>query len=363
MNYGQYSLSSAIALALLWSLLACPQVRSQTAEGSSLEVVNYRLRPGTNSLGLPLQRPAWWRGQIASVSAATRTLVDQDAKNAGPILGQLPLEAAYLEITSSPLDPTLVGERFEVGVLETRGPAGAAGQVRLRSTPWDTRPDLPPGLAGCTYQIHPHWTLGSFLGTPDKAPLRKGRTAAGAELVRLPALDDPAKWETFFVLEDRGGSGWRNALHRGGPDMAARILPPGVGVQVILAAGSERPLVLLGEARRHPFRRPLRVGRNLVALGHPGPRSLQSILAHRDYGFQAGGAAGAADEIHFQAHGRWEILRYESTPGSLRTPRWRCLTARYGGALEDLPLLPPQHSFWILKVQPDSDFIVPPPAP
>jgi hypothetical protein len=348
--------------------LACLAVlagesHSQISEEPVLEVINYRLRAGTNPLGIALQKPALWRGKIGSVSASSRILVDQDSKSAGPILAQLPLEAAYLEITASPLDPTLVGERFEVAVLETRGAAGSLGQIRLRSSPWDTRPDLPPGLAGCAYAIHPHWTLSSFFGFPEKSVLRRARSAASAETVRLPSLEDPQGWESFFILEDRGLLGWRNALRRAGGDAGGRILPPGWGLQVMLISGPERPLVALGERRRHSFRRPLHAGRNLVALGHPGPRSLGSILARQDFGFQAGSGPTDADEIHFQNHGRWEILRYTAgaTPGG--APSWKCLTARYGGRLEELPLLPAQQSFWIKKIQADSDFIVPAPTP
>jgi len=336
----------------------------QNAEELPLEVVNYRITKGTNCLGIPVLRPALWRGKIASVSSSTRVITDQDIKSSGPVLSQIPLEPAYLEITASALDPTLVGERFEVGVVETRGPLGTKGQVRLVSSRWDTRPDIPAGLAGCSYEIHPHWTLSAFLGTPDKAPLRRAKSAGSADTLRLPDLHQPQFWETFFVVEDRGTVGWRNAMNRSGPEMGARIIPPGTGFMLLIqGSGPELPLVITGEARRHAFRRPLYTGRNLVALGHPNPHTLNSILASRDYGFQAGSNSADSDEIQFRNHGRWEVLRYVLGSSGSAEASWQCLTARYGGKIENLPLLPAQQSFWIQKILPDSDFIIPAPTP
>jgi len=354
-----------LTLVSLSASLALPsRVLAQSLEELPLEVLNYRFARGTNSFGIPLLRPALWRGKIAAVSSSTRVITDQDTKSSGPILAQIPLEPAYLEITASALDPKLVGERFEVGVVETRGPLGTKGQIRLISSSWDTRPDVPAGLAGCSYEIHPHWTLSSFLGTPDKAPLRRAKSAGSADTLRLPDLNQPHLWETFFVVEDRGTVGWRNAMNRSGPEMGARIIPPGTGFMLLIQGnGPERPLVITGEARRHAFRRPLYTGRNLVALGHTSPHTLSSILANRDYGFQAGSNSANSDEIQFRNHGRWEVLRYvQGSPGSAEAS-WQCLTARYGGKIENLPLLPAQQAFWIQKIQPDSDFIIPAPTP
>jgi hypothetical protein len=105
------------------------------------------------------------------------------------------------------------------------------------------------------------------------------------------------------------------------------------------------------------------VGKNLISLGHPGSHSLSSILANREYGFQAGSSSVDSDEIQFRNHGRWELLRYVQVVLGSAEASWQCLTARYGGKIEDLPLLPAQQAFWIQKVQPDSDFIIPAPTP
>jgi hypothetical protein len=356
-----------LTLVSLTASLALPsRVLAQSLEELPLEVVNYRIAQGTNSVGIPLLRPALWRGKIASVSSSTRVITDQDTKSSGPVLAQIPLEPAYLEITASALDPKLVGERFEVGVVETRGPLGTKGQIRLISSSWDTRPDVPAGLAGCSYEIHPHWTLSAFLGTPDKAPLRRAKSIASADSVRIPSITLSGKWDSFFIVEDKNIVGWRSGQLRGGPDAGGAVIPPGVGVQIVVQApiGAEKPIVLMGEARKHAFRRPLQVGKNLISLGHPRPHSLSLILANRDYGFQAGSNSANSDEIQFRNHARWEVLRYvQGFSGSADQPSWQCLTARYGGKLENLPLLPANQAFWIQKVQPDSDFIIPPPTP
>lgn len=348
-----------------FSLHLSSRAWGQVVNEQTAEVVNYRLRPGTNCLGIPLQRSAHWRGKIGAMTNSTRCIVDQDPRAAGLILGQLPMEAAYVEITASPFDPTIVGERFEVGILETRGSVGSSGQVRMRAAVWDTRPDLPIALVGCSYAIYPHWTLATVFGAANKALLRRAKSAGSADTLRVPDLNQPHLWETFFVVEDRDTVGWRNAMNRSGPEMGARIVPPGTGFMLLIqGSGPERPLVITGEARRHAFRRPLLTGRNLVALGHPCPQTLSSILANRDYGFQAGSNSANSDEIQFRNHGRWEVLRYtQGSSGSADQPSWQCLTARYGGKLEDLPLLPANQAFWIQKVQPDSDFIIPAPAP
>jgi len=341
------------------------QALGQSQEELPLEVVNYRIAQGTNSFGIPLLRPALWRGKIASVSTSGRVITDQDTKSSGPVLSQIPLERAYLEVTASTFDPKLVGERFEVGVVETRGPLGTKGQIRLVSSSWDTRPDVPASLAGCSYEIHPHWTLSSFLGTPDKAPLRRAKSIGSADFVRIPSSTSSGKWDSFFIVEDRNIVGWRNGQLRVGADAGGEVIPPGVGVQIVILAASltEKPLVLTGEARKHAFRQPLQAGKNLISLGHPRSHSLSSILANREYGFQAGSNSADSDEIQFRNHGRWEVLRYVQNSSGSAEPSWQCLTARYGGKLENLPLLPANQAFWIQKVQPDSDFIIPAPTP
>jgi len=349
-----FSLSASLALP--------SRVLAQSLEELPLEVVNYRIIQGTNSFGIPLLRPALWRGKIASVSSSVRVITDQDTKSSAQVLAQLPLEPAYLEITASVLDPTLVGERFEVGVVETRGPLGTKGQIRLVSSLWDTRPDVPTGLAGCSYEIHPHWTLSSFLGTPDKAPLRRAKSSMTADSVKIPSSTLSGKWDSFFILESKPTLGWRNAQRPTGPDAGTEVIPPGTGLQIDIVAPnfSEKTIVLMGETRKHAFRRPLKAGANFISLGHSRPQSLNSILASREYGFQAGTSSSNSDEIRFRNHGRWEVLRY--VQGASR-PSWHCLTARYGGKLEDLPLLPSNQAFWIQKVLPDSDFIIPAPTP
>jgi len=340
------------------------QLLGQSQEEIPLEVVNYRIAQGTNSFGIPLLRPALWRGKIASVSSSGRVITDQDIKSSGPVLSQIPIEPAYLEITASALDPTLVGERFELGVVQTRGALGTKGQIRLVSSPYDTRPDVPARLVGCSYEIHPHWTLSSFLGTPDKAPLRRAKNIANADSARIPSSTLPGKWDSFFILENKPNLGWRNALRPTGPDAGTEVIPPGTGLQVVIVAPNftEKPLVLVGESRKHAFRRPLKAGENLVSLGHSSPQSLNSILANRDYGFQAGTSSFDSDELRFRNHGRWEVLRYVQGSLGVSGASWQCLTAQYGGKLEDLPLLPSTQAFWIQKVLPDSDFIIPPPT-
>jgi len=342
--------------------LALPsQVLAQSLEELPLEVINYRIAQGTNSFGIPLLRPAEWRGKIASVSSLTRLITDQDTKSSGPVLAQLPLEPAYLEITASVLDPTLVGERFEVGVAQTRGPLGTKGQIQLVSSSYDTRPDIPARLVGCSYEIHPHWTLSSFLGTPDKAPLRRAKSSMTADSVKIPSSTVSGKWDSFFILESKPTLRWRNAQRPTGPDAGTEVIPPGTGLQIDIVAPNfaEQPIVLMGETRKHVFRRPLKAGANFVSLGHSRPQSLNSILASSEYGFQAGVSSFDSDEIRFRNHGRWEVLRYVQGASG---PLWQCLTARYGGKLENLPLFPANQAFWIQKVLPDSDFIIPPPT-
>lgn len=336
----------------------------QSQEELPLKVVNYRIDQGTNSFGIPLLRPALWRGKIASVSSSARIITDQNPTSSGPVLSKIALEPAYLEITASPLDPTLVGERFELGVVETRGPMGTKGQIRLVSSLWDTRPDVPAGLAGCSYEIHPHWTLSTFLGTPDKTPLRRAKNIANADSVKIPSSTLSGKWDSFFILDSKPTLGWRNAQRPTGPDAGKEVIPPGTGLQIDIVAPNfaEKPIVLMGETRKHAFRRPLKAGANFVSLGHSSPQSLNSILASRDYGFQAGTSSFDSDEIRFQNHGRWEVLRYVQGFSGFSGASWQCLTAQYGGKLDNLPLLPSNQAFWIQKVLPDSDFIIPPPT-
>jgi len=316
------------------------------------EIQSFALTAGANAVGIALVKPAWLKGTIATVDTKGLRLQDKNipvASLSNPL--QWETVPAYLEISSSPADPKLVGERYEVDV--SSNPSANQGWIRLKAAVSNTRQDLPAGLAGATYSVRPHWTLANVFGTSAQTFVRSGRTSSSADEVQLPNSIS-GNLEGFFLSSDPIAKGWRHSRNRQGPEQANVLILPGSGL-LIHARG---PLVfsLSGEVRNSTFKLPLRAGPNFVSLGHMTSFRIPDLVGNSSTKFQAGLSPNLADRISLLLETRMENF-YLGPTGQ----QWVCSTSSYPTDVNEVQLFPPNRAFWIHKVKADPNFSIPAP--
>jgi len=314
------------------------------------EIQSFALTAGANAVGIALVKPAWLKGTIGAVDATGLRLQDKNipvASLSSP--QQWETVPAYLEISSSPADPKLIGERYEVDV--SSNPSSNQGWIRLKVAVSNTRRDLPAGLVGAAYSVRPHWTLANVFGTSARPFVRPGRSTSSADEVQL-AQPLSGNLEGFFLSNDPIARGWRLSRNRQGPEQGNVLILPGSGL-LIHAKG---PLVfsLSGEARNSAFRLPLRAGSNFVSLGHVGSFRMTDLVGNPPTQFQAGLSPNLADRISFMLGTRMETFYLGSTGQG-----WVCSTSSYPTDVNELQLFPPNRAFWIHKVKADPNFSIP----
>ena len=313
------------------------------------EIQSFALTAGANAVGIALVKPAWLKGTIAAVDATGLRLHDKNIPVA-TLSNPLHWETvpAYLEISSSPADPKLIGERYEVDV--SSNPSSNQGWIRLNVAASNTRQDLPAGLAGATYSVRPHWTLANVFGTSAQPFLRTGRSSSSADEVQL-ANPLSGNLEGFFLSSDPIAKGWRLSRNRKGPEQTNVLILPGSGL-LIHAKG---PLIfsLSGEVRNSTFKLPLRAGPNFVSLGHMASFRMLDLVGNPPTKFQAGLSPNSADRISLLLGTRMEHF-YLGPTGQ----RWVCSTSSYPTDVNELQLFAPNRAFWIQKVKADPNFSI-----
>jgi hypothetical protein len=316
------------------------------------EIQSFALTAGANTVGIALVKPAWLKGTIAAVDTKGLRLQDKNipvATLSSPL--QWETVPAYLEISSSPADPKLIGERYEVDV--SSNPSSNQGWIRLKAAVSNTRQDLPAGLAGATYSVRPHWTLANVFGTPAQPFVRTGRSSSSADEVQL-ANPLSGNLEGFFLSSDPIAKGWRLSRNRRSLEQANVPILPGSGL-LIHARG---PLIfsLSGEARNSTFKLPLRAGPNFVSLGHMASFRMPDLVGNPPTKFQAGLSPNLADRISLLLGTRMENFYLGPTGKD-----WICATSSYPTDVNEVQLFPPNRAFWIHKVQADPNFSIPTP--
>jgi hypothetical protein len=315
----------------------------------------YSLLPGTSYVGIPLLRPALFTGKITKTDPATfRVQVNSFPPIDFATVPGWGTSPCFLEISASPGDASLEGERYEVDPVRT---LKENGFVVLKSASSNTRNDLPSALAGATFSIHPHWTLATVFGDAGTTKLGKGRTASSSDEIKVYSPDEKSGYRSFFVqagdLKTPGG--WRSALSSQNSDPANTVIPPGYGLILVRKTSEVFNFAIQGEPRTHAFRFPLRAGSNLLAPGHLKNFSLQKLAASSANGFVAGSTPLTSDQVRILVGERLETFAYLSvTPA-----RWVCLESRYSLPEAEVVIAPVTKALEIRKVKADPDFVIP----
>lgn len=334
-------------LALL--LLLTPRLSAETVQ------LPYSLLPGTSYVGIPLLRPALFTGKITKTDSATfRVQVNSFPPIDFATVPGWGTSPCFLEISASPSDASLEGERYEVDPVRT---LKEKGFVVLKSASSNTRNDLPSALAGATFSIHPHWTLATVFGDGGTTRLGKGRTASSSDVIKVYSPADQSGYPSFFVQigDSKTPGTWRSALSSQNSDPANTVIPPGYGLILSRKTGEVFNFTIEGEPRTHAFRFPLRAGSNLLAPGHLKNFSLQKLAASYANGFIAGYTPSTSDQVRILVGERLETFAYlAGTPA-----RWVCLESRYSLPEAEVVIAPATKALEIRKLKADPDFVIP----
>jgi len=333
----------------LLSLLVTPRLFAEPVQ------LPYSLPPGPSYVGVPLLRPALFSGKINQADSVNFRL---QVNSYPPIdFTTVPgwgTDPCFLEVSSAPADVSLEGERYEVDPVRT---LETKGYVVLKSSPYNTRADLPSALAGASFSIHPHWTLSTLFGSASTTSLEKGWSAAVSDEIRVYDPTAKSGYRAFFPCtgDTKNLPGWRLTTNRMGPEQSETIVPPGYGMILLRNRDDNLTFTVTGEPRTHAFRFPLRAGMNLLAPGHMKDFSLQGLSALSANGFVAGSAPAGSDQVRILVGQRMETFAFlAGTP-----PQWVCLESRYSLPPEEAVIAPATKALEIRKVKADPDFVIP----
>lgn len=184
----------------------------------------------------------------------------------------------FVEITSGPHE----GQRFDV----TAGGVDSltlANDASLPSAlpPFNTTIGAPPStLAGATFAVRRHWTLGTMFPT---ASFLASDVETSADQVQVFA---DGAWTSYWLYDDdllspSNTLKWLKIGVANTDDQSAVVIPPGQGtfINCRQVTGS---LLAFGKVRENDFVRPVFTGANLVGGGYPlaqSPASRSMSLA------------------------------------------------------------------------------------
>jgi hypothetical protein len=315
----------------------------------------YSLPPGLSYVGVPLLRPALFSGKITQADSANfRVQVNSYPPIDFTTVPGWGTGPCFLEVSSAPADSALEGERYEVDPARS---LEEKGFVVLKSSPYNTRADLPSGLAGASFSIHPHWTLSTLFGGTTLTALRKSGSPANSDQIALYDPTETSGLISFFPFSgmSKNPPGWRLSSNPLGADQSDTIFPPGYGVVVLRKRDSNLTFAVTGEARTPAFRFPLRAGVNLLAPGHLKDFSLKGLTAISSNGFISGFTPEVSDQVRILVGKRKETFAFLiGTP-----PQWVSLQSRYSLPPEEVVIAPATKALEIQKVKADPDFAIP----
>jgi hypothetical protein len=335
-------------LGLLFLLLA-PRVFAETVQ------LPYALPPGPSYVGVPFLRPALFSGKINQADSANfRVQVNSYPPIDFTTVPGWGTGPCFLEVSSAPADSSLEGERYEVDPVRT---LEEKGFVVLKSSPYNTRADLPSALAGASFSIHPHWTIATLFGSATTTTLGKGWSAAASDEIRLYDPTMKSGYRAFFPCtgDAKNLPGCRLTTNRMGPEQSETVLPPGYGMILLRNRDDNLTFTVTGEPRTHAFRFPLRAGMNLLAPGHLKDFSLQGLSAVPANGFVPSSNPAGSDQVRILVGQRMEIFAF--LDGT--SPQWVSLQSRYSLPPEEAVIAPATKALEIRKIKADPDFVIP----
>ncbi len=327
------------------------------------ELVPFLLNTGTELelVGLPLQRPAYDSGAVASVAGSvvswTPSILDRpfgSALNIG--------EECFAEVVGPDGHPWL-GQRFELDETATRARTDHA--LVAEGSVFNTRGLPAADLAGSTLEVRPHLTI-SFCAqnTIVRRVIHGGENSATFQFYL--SSSNGGTLSVVPSVSAGGVTGWLDQVSSRPVSAGQLLLPPGSAVGVKFGQKSGLAVGLTGESRKTPVAKPLSAGFNFASYPYPHDMRLGLDWGGPSSGFRGATSPRGADRIEICVGLRRLVYSPESSSES-GTLRWRMVNParrhEWKQPAEYLDQIPVGQGFLIWKNQPDAQHFFYPPRP
>lgn len=194
----------------------------------------------------------------------------------------------YLEVTSG----DWAGHRFDVTTTGV-GALSLANDPDLfaQSGPFNTLAGaLPASLAGDSFVVRVHWSLGEMF------PVEAFTATSSQDTADQVQTFANGVFTNYWLYDDAGTPRWIRVGDNSMSDQGATVIPPNAGtfIQCLSAPGS---MLAYGKVRANDFVLPLQAGNNLVRGGYPLDESPFSRGMTLPNGFDGDRDYKKADEI------------------------------------------------------------------
>jgi hypothetical protein len=284
----------------------------------------HALNPGTQTVGISMVNAPVYAGYVADVLSADTLLLNTTSEI--PLLAGAP---CYLEVRDGPN----AGHRYDIANIE-----GNIVSLDLAAR-HNTRATLPPDIAGERVFIRPHITLGqAFPKTVFRGSIR--------QIISDQVLfHNGSTWETCWLMKNSARHQWVKSSGSKLDSQDQRIIPPGTGVMVKLAA---RPVTMtqVGHVRTTPFLMKLSAGHNFLAVPRPIDATPGTLNLTAAGGFNATSGPVTADQLQLWAA---DTKPQSSTYSTywLSGNGWLPLSATSANPVTDSLMLPSRRAFFL----------------
>ena len=268
--------------------------------------------------GLGLTRPVEYQGSAESVGANTLTdneatwTNDQFNGSAG---------AYYVEIASG----AGAGTTYDVTATNA-----ATKTITLAQ-------NLSGAVAGVSFKVRKHWTVGSVFGATNEAGIGGGNSTTADQILIWDPTTSGYKIY-FYQTSGLGGTGWRRLGVAG--DAGGAIIYPDDAVIVRRLQNSNVGVVLLGAVKTGPTSVPVSSGVNFVGNVYAAPLTLadSGIYTGNATTGLAGGNSTTADQILIwnTATNGYDIYFYQTS--GLGGTGWRKLGVAGDASATPIPV-------------------------
>ncbi len=293
----KFALTASIAL------LVAPAFAQTTATTDPVGYVTMTIAAGTGSTanysfdGLALTRTVAYQGAAETATAATTSLVDNEATWTDNLYnGAASAITHYVEITSG----TSAGTTYDI-IATT-----AATKTLTLAQP------LASGVtAGATFKIRQHWTIASVFGAANEAGLTGGTSSTADQIL----IHNGVGFDTYYYkTTGPNGVGWRSTASTA-TDRSGQLIYPDDALVVKRTAATAVNVVIMGSVKLGQSSYPIATGNTFIANPCAAPMTLAScgIYTGNSATGLLGGTSGTADKILLWNGTAYNTYYYKTT--------------------------------------------------
>lgn len=283
-------------------------------------------RSGVQSCGINLTHPAVYNGTVDAATATGVVITGQ----AGLAARLDNARAYYLEILTGPQ----AGHRVDVQAITAAACELATASANNTTAPaaidWTT----------VTVALRPHVTLGDVFDTT------RFQASASPTTADQVLFHNGTTYDTFWLFNDGSQRRWLLNGDTSFADMGSKVIPPGTGLMLQIAATGPQPVIFTGSVRTTAFVRVLPASNGYSLLANPWPVSTTPAFAGMTgASFIPGATVAAADQIQLWAGDASPTANggytgyWLSKPAGQTSATWLSTTGNTNASQNNAPLL------------------------